>query len=413
MKVQIALHVLSRIVVAGAITIFVTAIAFDAAMRGRAPALALMVWPSDGLAAANLASKNFSDQTAGKFNPLEAIPDADTVALSRRALATEPLAAGAITLIALAKRDAHQRFGLLKASRQLDKRNVLTQSHLFAEYSRRGKIDEAVITLGQILNVHPEYRGPYAKALVVILADVDNETAVETLIKGDLKLANAVLLEASGVDATVKSAARIRINNPRRVLGDRQTDRAILGGLLRIGDFNATFGLYDLLKKDKIAQAQEGQLELGINKFPPIDWTFNPNGRTPVEWVPPDHKAIKVLIPATLSGEIARRFFRIKPGTYRLESGASALTGNLLNFELSAQLECVEPNVVTTLPELRIIPSFSPGPTILIKPNVCRYFRIILYGSSARSDKDVELFIHRITLVALPRQGSISNVNLL
>ena len=53
-----------------ALASFTAAIAFDAAMRERAPASALKVWPSDGLASTNLARDRFAEQLPNR--PLRA-----------------------------------------------------------------------------------------------------------------------------------------------------------------------------------------------------------------------------------------------------------------------------------------------------------------------------------------------------
>jgi len=125
---------------------------------------------------------------------------------------------------------------------------------------------------------------------------------------------------------------------------------------------------------------------------------------------------MKIVVPSSLSGELARRLVQLQPGSYRLDSSTSAESNNAVNFELSAKFECAEPNVAI-VSELQITPRPASDTTIVIEPKVCRYFRIILYGSADRSNSDVELLLRRMRLVSLPGQGlgqeSTRNVDLL
>ncbi len=418
MHMPLSLNILARLIVGSTLAAWVAFIAVDATMREKAPALALMMWPSDGLAAANLARQNFSKQTVGKANALAEIPDAATLALSKRALATEPLATDAITLIALATPSADDRFRLLRASLRLDRRNALTQTHLLAEYARLEMASEAILTMGQMIKVHPEYQGAFVTALVGALADPNNEGAVADILKAEPALGNAVLTGASGVDAAVRSAARIRVNLPRASRGDLQTDRAILGGLARVGDFKAMFRLYALFRKAGTAQIPGQQIgeapdDYPTVDYPPVDWAFGDNGRISAAWQPGDSKAMKVTVPAGSSGELAHRIVRLPPGTYKLQSTTSELSANALKFELSAKFECVEPNVLFSASELQIIPRSLSNSTIVIPPASCEYFQITLYGSSIDSGSDVELLLRRLTMVAVPGQGAMNGLEIL
>lgn len=388
-----------------ALASFATAIAFDAAMRERAPASALKVWPSDGLASANLARGSFAEQMLGRSDPLSVIPDEETIALSRRALATEPLASDAITLIALAERDADRRFALLQSAGRIDKRSALTQSRLLLDYAERGQNDDAIATMYRIMRVHPEQRGAYVQALAQSLAAPGDQAPTVALLKKDPELANGVLRSAAAGDDTVRIAARIRVEARLTPLVDRQTDQAILAGLTRIGAFDSAFQFYWLLKKRRLAQLKSASTDLEQNDYPPIDWSFADAGRLSAQWAGGPADGIRIVVPSTSAGQLASRLIRLPPGAYRLQTTILPGAGDLALLDLGFKIECAEPDVDATTLDIKIgdVKTGRGSPSnagIVIPPNICQYFRISLIASGIRSPSDVELVMRGANLVS-------------
>lgn len=389
---------------------FTTAIAFDAAMRDRAPAQALGAWPADGLARANFARDLFRAQTARRPDPASAVPDAAMIELSKQALVTEPLASEAVFLLAVGTKDPDRRLALLEAAAKMDRRSALTQSRLLAEYAQRGRNADVIRTIDRMMKVHPELQGVYSHALGQALADPDSYNVVAQVLRADPALANRVLRDASYSDDTIKAAVRVRRSSPQLPLADLDTDRAFLSGLLRINDFDETFALFDRLNQGKLARLNGTTDGADTGSYPPVDWVFTESSRLSAQQVA--DQSLTVHIGGGDGGVLGRRLIALPPGGYQARGKVTPTAPDEGPSAFRLHLSCAEPNAGTNRIEVSLDDSDPAASRFMVPKGLCRYFWVELYGTASRSPNGIDAVIRDLVLIGIGGQRPVPIVRL-
>lgn len=382
-----------------AAALFASSVTLDSAMRDSAPALALRAWPMDGLAKANLARESFQAQAAASADPVNAIPDAAAIALSKAAIVTEPLASEAVALIAFGTSNPDRRFALLQSAVKMNRRDAVAQSRLLVEYERRGQADDVFLTINRMLKVHPELQGVYSNALANALIDPNNFGAIERLLKADPKLANIVLRDAANLENAVGAAVRIRRSSPQIPMADRNTDRAILSGLLRVNDFASAFSLFDRLKQDRFAQLDDASGAADTDDYPPIDWIFTESGLLSAQKLADQN--ISVHIAGGEGGVLGRRLIALPPGEYQAGATITPSASDVGSAVFRLNLACAEPDVQTNQIEIDLRDPNSASSRFTVPAGLCRYFWIELYGSASLLPNGVDAVVRDLGLMRM------------
>jgi len=255
------------------------------------PALAASVSPLNGFALERVALKRLEKQADGSLMPLV-----------KKVLAKEPLSPTAWTILAMAQQDEAKKDAILLAASKLNRRTLLLQSNLLLLYAARDDFFNSIGVLNQILTVYPEQQETMFPILIQALKD---ERSIPEFVQALSKAPSWSdrFLQAASKDSDVQlNLARTRMGLFDKVAVEGDTDKVIVGGLIKAGRIETAAALYRRIS-GPTARGTPGS----ARKFQKIDWrTTIP----PFDWQLKDDPGAR----AQVGGKPERLDFFVKSG---------------------------------------------------------------------------------------------------
>ena len=233
-----------------------------------APALAVQLFPANGLARERLVFEQF---TAGISEPGDEVEAARAVVdQARKTLRSDPLAPKAIAILALAQQDDESRRGILDIGQQLNRRDLTLQGLVLQERLAEGDYPRSIETLDQILRVHPEYSQEFFPVLVSALADEETVPLFADMLDGSSPWHERFLRHAVGTREVLPQLAVLR----REItIADEIFDRRLISGLATIGEIESAQEIFRFATGSDAIASGTGVIDWQ-STYPPFQWRF-------------------------------------------------------------------------------------------------------------------------------------------
>lgn len=230
--------------------------AFTNVLENDQPALAASVSPLNGFALQRVALNRMKNQEGGSLTPLV-----------KKVLAKEPLSPAAWTILALAQQDGAKKDAILLAASKLNRRTLLLQSNLLLLYASRDDFFNSIAVLNQILSVYPEQKGTMFPILIQALKDERSIPEFVQALSKSPSWSDSFLRAASADSDTFPNLTQVRMGLFDKVAVERDTDKAIIGALVKAGRIETAAALYRRISEPS-ARGTPGS----ARKFQKIDW---------------------------------------------------------------------------------------------------------------------------------------------
>lgn len=231
-----------------------------------APELAIALFPANGTAREELAFKTFS---ASISDPVDA-PQAARAAseLARVAIRSDPLAARAYVILALAQSDDARHREFVEAASRINRRDISLQGLALQLHLAEGDYPRTIDTLDQILRVHPKYSAEFFPVLTQALADQATVPEFARMLDGSSPWHGRFLTHAVGQREILPNLALLR---QEIVLDDENFDRRLIAGLAGIGDVSSAEAVFRHVTGTKSTLASSGAIDWQA-AYPPFEW---------------------------------------------------------------------------------------------------------------------------------------------
>lgn len=356
----------------GFLTLAATAVSFlvsyAAVLQKRAPAQALMFWPSSG-AKAGLAARLIVE-------PDKEGSRARAGRLARSALQVEPMSINAISTLAFLaseQGDAAQSARLFAYSERLSRRDLPTQLALIESKVQAGDVAGALVHYDRALRTSKAAESILMPVLVPAVADLDIARSLAPLLaaradwwkpftfqmiqQGTPPPSSYVLLHALKLDIQRADERAMAVDAMQRMAGHGRTDIAAR--------------MYNELRGGQVtpfSRIRDGQFQ-SVDRLPPFDWEFTNAGDLSATVEPrPDGKGNGLFLVATngASGRVARQLLLLSPGRYSL-SFSTGLAAPSSRITASARCNSSETPSTSVRPSpadatQRIVMPFSVSP---------------------------------------------------
>jgi hypothetical protein len=365
-------------------------------MRTVRPNVALMLWPSDGLAKAELAEGGLIGST-----------DASSVtSLAEQAFEAEPTEARAARILALLSRDEQQQRARFTYSRQLSLRDLSTTIYFIETAVQRGDVRAALDQYDLAL------RASFQSAPRVLFPALDRALANDYL---NPRIATMLAQSKDWPVQFVAFSLQNKTNVPylARALA---LQPSVLGELNVETKTQLLSVLADQQAFDEAARIYEafdgtGSLGAGIRngtfaqqpQWPPFDWSIATSSEFGGAIVP-DRGNLQVFSQGTVGGTVARQVVRLAPGRYRLAVKATltpATSAGRLNLSVSCATGQFQP-----LGSISITGSAKAAGALtqLVEvPGECPWQWVILEVAEPSSEtKPFEAFVDEVAIAPLP-----------
>ena len=231
-----------------------------------APALAVSLFPANGIARQELAFTNF---TAAASDPENiAIAAQAASGLATDALRSEPLAARGYVILALAQPDEAKRRGLVEAMTRVNRRDLALQGMALQQHLADSDYPRTIDTLDQILRVHPKYSDEFFPVLTQALAIDETIPEFARMLDGSSPWHGRFLTYAVGKKETLRNLASLR---QQIEVDDENFDRRLIAGLVGAGDVDSAEGLFRHITGAKDSLASSGKIDWK-SAYPPFEW---------------------------------------------------------------------------------------------------------------------------------------------
>lgn len=265
--------------------------AFTNVIENDQPALAASVSPLNGFALQQVALNRLKNQEDGPLTPLV-----------KKVLAKEPLSPAAWTMLALAQEDGAKKDVILLAASKLNRRTLLLQSNLLLLYASRDDFFNSIGVLNQILSVYPEQKGTMFPILIQALKDERSIPEFVQALSKSPSWSDSFLTAASADSDALPNLTQVRMGLFDKVTVERDTDKAIIGGLIKAGRIEPAAALYR-----RISEPSDGGTFGSAGKFQKVDWNTN---MPPFDWQLKDDPGAR----AQVGGKPERLDFFVKSG---------------------------------------------------------------------------------------------------
>ncbi|ATW03136.1 hypothetical protein [Sphingorhabdus sp. YGSMI21] len=265
--------------------------AFTNVLANDQPALAASASPLNGFALERVALNSMKHQESGSLAPLV-----------KKVVAKEPLSPAAWTMLALAQEDGAKKDAILLAASNLNRRTLLLQSNLLLLFASRDDFFNSIGTLNQILTVHPEQQGTMFPILIQALKDERSIPEFVRALSQKPSWSDSFLRAASVERDTLPNLTQVRMGLFDKVAVERDTDKAIIGALVKTGRIEPAAALYK-----SISEPSAGGTFGSAGKFQKVDWNTN---MPPFDWQLKDDPSTR----AEVRGKPERLVFFVKSG---------------------------------------------------------------------------------------------------
>lgn len=415
-------HKTYRLVALGlflAVTLAMQALSVASTRANPEGAVALNGW--NGLALEQLAAGKFSataremagdgDTSASAEDAAANIADTGAVlaaadgsrALALAAYQLEPLTPKALMIAALSEREEAKKAQILALASRLNRRDLSLQGVVLQQHLAAEDFPRVVLTLDQILRVHPEAAFQFFPVLQRALIQPGTDQAFAQMLDG------SSIWHKRFLDGAVRSpAARVAVADIRPAIGveEEDLDRRLIAGLVQQGEFERAQRVYDFLTAEMQSGATGGKGAQGgaksvgrlawLGRYPPFDWQFVDEREIRAQ-ASRDGERLELYARPGQGGIVARRFLippagalRITtdieasraflPGRVRLSVFCSASADPLAEMDLSAGANRLE------VPE---------------RGSECAAFRVEISARTLRAEPTLRASLGELSLVPL------------
>ncbi|MXO82057.1 hypothetical protein GRI35_01550 [Altererythrobacter aestiaquae] len=253
------------------IALVLAALAFlqasSSVLTRKQPALATQLFPLNGLAWEQMASREFM---SGVTEEADIVPSAQSAAdTARRAFALDPLAPKAFAVLAFAEGAGETRQEVLGAALEINRRDLLLQGLVLEGEVARKDYEGTLATLSSILRVHPEQKTNFFPVLMQALADDAALPALAGILDRSEEWHDDFLGSAARNPAVTANLATLRLS---RGAVDPDIDRRLIEGLLAAGDVGKARNIYVAASNTAETNARTPSPIDWRKDFPPFDW---------------------------------------------------------------------------------------------------------------------------------------------
>lgn len=303
-----------------------------------APETALKLSPRNGFAYQQRALDHAA--ASGSLRKLR-VPAAD-VALAREALRREPLAAEAVSLIALGdasagKRDRARRLFLL--ANRINKREQIANIWLIEDNRVAGRAREVLNLIDDAIKVRPALADQFLPALAQGLTQPGTVPFFRAMLLQHPDWKTRFWGAVADNPAALTNAAELRDRMLRRGEKPGEIDRVLLGAFVRAGRFDLVMSsARHLAPRDPSGELVRDPVFAGANAFPPLDWELRTDGRIGAA-VHGSSGTLEINALPGAGGLVARQLIEVPPGDYvlRAKLGVARLSSG---SELVVRLAC-------------------------------------------------------------------------
>ena len=260
-----------RFSVLALITLVIAALAFAQAassvLTRKQPALAAQLFPLNGLALEQLASREFTGRVKAEADILPAAQTASPTAL--RAFSHDPLTPKAIAVMAFGQAEGAAKQGILDAAITLNRRDLLLQGLVLEGQVTRRDYAGTLKTLDSIISVHPEQKARFFPVLMQALSEDAALPAMAGLLQGGSDWHEDFLQSASRNPAIIPNLAKLRLSQGTV---DAGIDRRLIDGLVDAGEVVQAQRIYRAAGGTDVTIAAEKTDLAWQSAFPPFDW---------------------------------------------------------------------------------------------------------------------------------------------
>lgn len=303
-----------RAIIAGVVTIVIAALAFAQAassvLTRQQPAIAVQLFPLNGLAVEQLASREF---TASVKTREDILPSANAAAATAyRAFGLDPLVPKAIAVLAFGKPDEAAQLPVLDAAVRLNRRDLLLQGLVLEGQVARQDYAGTLETLGSILSVHPAQKAQFFPVLMQALADDAALPALSGILDGADDWRADFLNAASRNAAVVPNLAKLRLSQDSV---DPEVDRRLIDGLVAAGQMAQARRIYTAAGGKDDGVLRGTSMLPWTSTLPPFDWQLanDPGFRAQLATGSPE---LEVFIRGGHGGAIAERLLAMPAGGF-------------------------------------------------------------------------------------------------
>ena len=268
--------------------------ALSSATWRQAPDFAVVIFPFNGLAHERLSYRRFVEQVRreigksslgkdanGIVQPTANQPtlssDADIENFARSAkravkktLKLEPLSPKAYALLALSEDNPTRRRRIILLGARASRRDISVQMLALRERALINDYSGAIVTLDQILRVHPKRQSDFFPILRDALRRDETTLAFINMLKEPTPWRDRFLIFAAADKASRPNLANIR----RRIyLDNKLFDQLLVQGLVEDGQIQLAGRVYRFVSKAPTKGSMFGSSKW-ISVFPPFDWLF-------------------------------------------------------------------------------------------------------------------------------------------
>jgi len=265
--------------------------AFTNVLANDQPALAANASPLNGFALERVALNRMKNQEDGSLTPLV-----------KKVLEKEPLSPAAWAILAMAQQDGAKKDAILLAASKLNRRTLLLQSNLLLLHASRDDFFNSIGVLNQILSVYPEQKGTMFPILIQALKDERSIPEFVQALSKSPSWSDSFLRAASADSDTLPNLSQVRMGLFDKVAIERDTDKAIIGALVKAGRIEPAAALYR-----RISKPSAGGTFDSAGKSQKVDWSTN---MPPFDWQLKDDPGMR----AEVRGQPARLIFFVKSG---------------------------------------------------------------------------------------------------
>lgn len=266
--------------------------ALSSASTRNSPHLAAQTFPSNGRAHERLAYSQFleavkNDSAAAVADaPMNTDPEVRPISPTapdqallqssaqamlsdvREAIRHEPLLPRAHALLVIGAKDSQKRRELLTRASLLNRRDVVLQGLVLEQHIADIDYNASILTLDQLLRVHPERSQNFFPILTQALAVDGTVPVFAQLLESPLPWRDAFLGSAVADERARLNLARLR---ERIDFGNLEFDRRLISGLVAQGEIAAAADLYTAISTPPAREDAKPSLAWRA-EYPPFDW---------------------------------------------------------------------------------------------------------------------------------------------
>jgi hypothetical protein len=342
------------------------------AIERLSPSTALQLNPDNGEALARQAFEDFTVRVGEGAKPEEASSELASMAL--QAQRYEPLNPRAHAMLAWSAETRDKGMQVLNAGLTLNRRSLQIQGMALQRFGENEDIERFVVTLDQILRVHPERLEELGPSLVQALRD---EQSIEVFAFAFAK--ESPWHRRFLATATVDGEAAINLAKLSRRIAyqDMDLDKLIVARLVSLGETEAAashrrWSIERQGESGATAIAADAKWPVG---YPPLDWKFSEETSARAQ-LSRDEERVEVYVRSGRGGELISRMFGVTQSEYTLAIAHSFDEGTG-DDNLRAQLFCNGRGKAFFDESLSDI---SPSRAVTISPSKCGFVELKIVG---------------------------------